>query len=141
MIDLAGRLEELVDGGRHITKFMGFVYYVDAGIAVSGNGIDPHHAFATITEGFAVMLAGDRLVVKAGVYDEDGLDMALDGMELICEFGTRISNTNPGTCLTVSGDTCFIRGLGDQQAGQVGCGNTGKGRYLEGCIRKDKPIA
>lgn len=137
MIDLAGAIRTLLRGWRHSTSYIGHIWYVDGDIAVSGNGYEPHKAFKTITEGFAAMCAGDRLQVKAGVYDENGLDMDLDGMELICEVGVVIKNTNPGTCLTVSGNTCLVNGLVVNQAGQIGFYVTGGGAFLTDCVASE----
>jgi len=143
MIDEIGRIVELVDGGRHLPKFTGDIRYADAGIAVSGNGLDPHRAFLTIGEAITASAAGDRIIVKTGVYDEDGLDMTLDGMELCCEIGVRISNSagGGGTCLTISGDTCSVTGLVVQQAGQIGFDINGNGCSFSDCIATDCTIS
>ena len=125
----------------HIHKFTGDIWYVDGGITASGIGTSPASAFKTIGEGIAAGAAGDRIITKAGTYDEHGLDLDHDGMELIGEIGTLIINTNPGTCLTVSGNSCLVKGIKVKQATQVGFAVTGAGCELIDCISEDNTIA
>ena len=116
--------------GRHGMLFTGNVWYVD-GIygADTNSGQYPEQAFATIGAALAVVVAGDAIIVKAGTYDE-GVDLNLDGLELHAEIGAILSNTDPGTVLTVSGDYCLVDGVHVTQAGQVGIHVTGTGGYF-----------
>ncbi len=124
-----------VDGlTRHTRLFTGDVWYVDAGVAATGDGRTPDNAFLTIDEGITAAAAGDAITVKAGTYDEAGLDLSLAGLELWCEAGAFIVDTTPGTCLTVSGGGCYINGAHFVQAGAVGVAVTGIGNILEDCI-------
>lgn len=119
----------------HERKFGGRVWYVDGtNGADTADGLQPGTAFATIGAAITASAAGDAINIKAATYDENGLDVANDSTELWCEIGTFISNTNPGTCLTVSGDNCRIEGLRVTQAGQVGVNVTGQGCVLESVI-------
>jgi len=103
-----------------IPKFSGDLWFVDGGMAASGDGRMPGTAFLTITEGIAAAAAGDAITIKAGTYDENGLDMNLAGLELWGEIGTIITNTDPGTVLTVSGNHCRVQNIQLTQAGQIG---------------------
>ena len=125
----------------HISKFTGKLWYVDGGVAASDIGTSPDSAFKTIGEAISAASAGDRITVKAGTYDENGLDLNLTGLELHGEIGALIVNTNPGTCLTVSGNSCLVKGIKVIQAGQVGFAITGAGCFLDHCISEDNTIA
>lgn len=141
MIDIREYLRTLVGNLRHRLGFVGNTWYVDGGIGDSGNGYYPNKAFQTIGESIAAAAAGDAIKVKAGTYDEDGLDMVVDGLELHCEIGTLIVNTNPGTCLTVSGNSCLVEGLKVAQAGQVGFNITGDDCFLDRCHAEGCTVA
>lgn len=141
MIDLLGRLLKLVASLRHIFQFTGDIWYVDAGIGTSGNGHSPNKAFLTIGEAITASSAGDQIIVKAGTYDENGLDLATVGLELHAEIGVLIVNTNPGTCLLVSGNSCLVVGLKVAQAGQVGFHITGDDCYLVHCHAEGCTVA
>ena len=110
----------------HIPKYTGNQWFVDGEMAASGDGTSPGRAFQTIGEGIAAALAGDAISVMAGEYDEDGLDIALDGVELWAEHGVSLVDTTGGAAtLVVSGDDCVVRGLNITQAGQIGFHVTG----------------
>ena len=131
----------LSDSIYHIPKFMGDIWYVDAGMTASGDGTTIHGAFKTITEAFAAWSAGDRTVVKAGFYNENGLEIALDGCELWFEIGAAIINTTPGTCIKVTGDYCLLSGIVTIQAGQIGFDIDGTGVMLMDCISATNSVA
>jgi hypothetical protein len=133
-IPLNSRIGWQADIIRHIPKFTGEIWYADTGIVASGNGMSPDQAFQTITEGIAAMAAGDALAIKAGTYDENGLDLNLNGLELWGEIGTIIVNSNPGTCLTVSGNSCRVRDVRLVQAGQTGLAVTGDSAWIENVV-------
>jgi len=138
--NLPSDIDGLIHANLHVSKFTGFVWYVDAGIGTSGDGTDPHLAFKTIKEGTTAASAGDRIRVKTGTYDEDGLDLKLPGLELCGDIGTLIVNTEPGTCLTISGNACLVSGIKVKQAGQVGFAITGAGCALFDLIAEDCTI-
>ena len=124
-------------GVNHIPKFTGQIYFTDGTDGNDANdGLLPDSSFETITAGLAAMVAGDALTVRAGVYDEVGLDMALDGMELWCEIGTIIHDTTPGIALIVSGDYCRIRGAIIDNSGGIGYRVSGVGCRLELCLAR-----
>ena len=128
-------------GTHHIPKFGGEIYYVSKGGNDSHTGRSPNSAKLTIGAGIGVMSAGDALNVKAGTYDENGLDLNLAGLELWGEIGALINNTNPGTCLTASGPSCRIRGVKASQANNIGFAITGNGSFLDQCIAEDCSVA
>ena len=130
-----------IEGLKHIPKNIGESWYVDMSVTASGPGFLPHTAFKTIAEALTACVEGDTIYVKAGTYDEHGLDLDTNGVELLGEIGVLINNTNPGTCLTVSGDTCLIKGIVVQQAGQVGFAITGEGCTVEDCTSSGNTIA
>ena len=141
MIDVEGVIKEIGEDVLHVPKFTGSLWHADAGITASGDGKHPNHAFKTLVEGIAAMSAGDRLIVKAGSYDEHGLDLNLDGMELFCEIGVLITNTNPGTCLTISGNSCTVVGLKVAQTGQIGFAITGDDCLFNHCLAEGCTVA
>jgi len=121
-------------GESHTPLFTGSIWYVDAAAADdTGSGGSPEEAKKTLLAGIALMSAGDALTVKAGDYDENGLALALDALELWCEIGVTIANTEPGTVLTVSGASCLAQGVRTAQAGQIGIHVTGARCKLECC--------
>ena len=123
----------------HIPKFIGDLWFVDAEAGTSGDGKVPETAFLTIGEGIAAAGAGDAITVACGTYDEAGLDMALDCLELRAETGVIIVDSTPGTCLTVSGDNCRVIGVNTEQAGQVGFHVTGARCLFEDCRARSAP--
>jgi len=93
---------------RHAPRFTGNIYYVDAAQSDdTGNGLTPSTAKKTIGAAITAASSGDAITVKAGTYVEDVV-MDKASMELWCEMGTILDGT--GTCLTVSGGTCRIKG-------------------------------
>ncbi len=127
-----------VGGGTnsHLPLFTGNIYYVDAAQADdTGDGLTPTTAKKTIGAAIDLTSNGDRITVKAGAYDENGLDLDNDGLELVCEIGTEILDTTTGTqSLLVSGDNCSIVGVHVSQAGQIGIKVTGAECLLDNVV-------
>ena len=106
---------------KHIENFTGEIYYVSKAGSEENSGHAPDLSLLTVAAGIAKLAAGDKLVIKAGTYDENGLALALDGLELECEIGTIFQNSTPGTVLTVSGDACRVHHLLlEPSASQIG---------------------
>lgn len=105
---------------------------------VSNDGSDENlgtaeEPFETILHAIAAAAAGDAISVKAGTYDENGIDLNLMGLELWCEIGAVLNNSTPGTVLTVSGDYCRAVGPRLIQAGQTGLHVTGDRCEFDDC--------
>ena len=128
-------------GTLHIPKFGGEIWYVSKSGNDNNSGKHPDSAFLTIGAAITAAAAGDAINVKAGTYDENGLNLNDAGLELWGEIGVLINNTNPGTCLTISGNSCRVRGVKVSQADNVGFAITGNGCFLEYCIAEDCSIA
>jgi hypothetical protein len=108
---LNGSLTNLHHETRHIEKFSGEIWYVDGtGGLDTNSGGTPDLAFATIGAAIAAASAGDRIQVKAQAakYNENGLDMNLQGLELVFEEGALLEDTTPGTVLTISATDCRL---------------------------------
>ena len=98
-----------LDRTKHIHKFGGDIWYVNAGMAASGNGKTPDQAFKTVTEGVTASSSGDMINVATGTYVENivlGEAGVKDSLELYCETGVVLDGT--GTCLTMAGNYCSI---------------------------------
>jgi hypothetical protein len=131
-------MEAAVLGGvyeatRYIPRTTGPAWYVNA---VTGNdlngGSQPQVPFLTIGAALAVATAGSVIVISAGSYDENGLDISVDGVELLGEMGSILVDTTTGTqTLLISGDSCRVRGLHIAQAAQIGVKVTGAACWLE----------
>lgn len=117
----------------HVPQFNGAIWYVQSDAPAGGDGTTPDTPLATITGAIAAASAGDAIAVGSGTYDENGLDMSLDSLELWCEVGVVIANSAGATVLTVSGDYCYIRGPRCTQAGQTGFHITGTRCELDAC--------
>ena len=124
----------------HIEKIVGNVWYVDGTNGVdTKNGKTPETAFATITQALASVGVGDVVIIKPGTYDEAGLDLDTDGVQLLCETGTKITNTDPpDTCLTISGNYCVIKGrLELSMVGQKSLVLSGDNCYIDSILAND----
>ncbi len=131
-------LVKSVGGGSddsHVPLFTGAIWYVDAGQPDdTGDGKSPNTAKKTAAAGIALMSAGDRLKIKAGTYNEDGLDLNLAGLEFIAEANAIFVNSTPGTVLTASGAGCVVDGAHFVQAGGAGLVVSGIGVIVRNCI-------
>lgn len=123
----------------HIPKFVGDIWYVDSGMAVSGNGTEPSLAFQTITEAITAAADGDTVIIAAGTYDEGGLVLNKDSLQIWCEHCVIITNSTPGTVLTVSADCCYVKGARFTQVGQTGVYITGQHNVFERCQAGSAP--
>jgi hypothetical protein len=112
---------------RPIPKTVGAQWYVDGADGDDGNdGMRPANSFATIGKALTEVAAGDIINVGVGVYDENGLELDKDGLQLLAARGTCLVDTTGGTqTLLVSGTGCTIVGVSIIQAGQIGIKITG----------------
>ena len=93
---------------QNVPQFTGTIAYADAGQADNtGDGLSPENAKQTINAAIAVAGVGGAVTIKAGTYAEDVV-MSYAAQELWCEIGTIFDGT--GTCLTISGGDCYVRG-------------------------------
>ena len=119
-IDTIGRLTrietDLID---HTPSFTGDVFYVTPTGNDGNSGHGPEQPFLTIGAAIAAATVGDAITVKNGVYTED-VDMNLVGLEIWGEIGATLVGT-----LTVSANSCRIRGMIVAPAAAVGIALTG----------------
>ncbi len=126
----------------HAPLFGGTIWYVHGTNGADTNsGQTPDAAFATIGAALTVAEASDAINVAAGTYDEDGLDMAVLGLEMWGEIGANIINTVGTECLTVSGNYCRLRGFAFHQAGVIGVVVSGYECVLENCRVEDATVS
>jgi len=118
----------------HVPKYTGDLWYVDGTNGLDTNdGKSPENPFKTIAHAIGAAAAGDRIIAKAGTYDE-AINLNKDGLELVCEHGTILSNTTPGTPLIVSSNYCRVVGPILSQGGQTGLQVTGNFNSIEDCL-------
>ena len=124
------------DVSRHTSRYTGKVYYVDGTDGLDTNPGDyAHGAFKTIAYAISATAAGDRIIVKAGTYDEGTLDMAVDALELVCEYGTTITHSgSDAQTLLVSGNSCVISNCTITDAGRIGIKVTGTNVKIDNVI-------
>jgi hypothetical protein len=80
----------------------GTVYYVDGTNGASGNsGTAPNQAKDTITNGIALMSAGDTLIVAAGTYAED-VEIDVNQTTFIFHHGVVIAGQSADQALLIS---------------------------------------
>jgi hypothetical protein len=132
-----------IDRTAHISKFGGDIWYINAGSGNDSNGGKrPDDAFATIGQGITSAAAGDAINVKAGTYDENGLDMNLAGLELWGEIGALLVDTTTGTqTLLISANSCRVSGIKISQASQIGIKITGAGCMVHDVMVEDATVA
>jgi len=124
----------LGDSMAHVPKYTGNILYVDGVNGDDANsGQEPNVAKKTIGAAITAASAGDRIVVRAATYDE-AIDLNKNSLELICEQGTILSNSTPGTVLIVSADYCRVEGPILAQAGQIGLQVTGNFNDIKDCL-------
>jgi len=123
MIELIGRLLEML----HLRRKLRTIYYVDGANGLDANsGLTAEDPFLTITQAITAAVDGDGIVIAEGTYDENGLDFgsagSIDGLEIWFEPGVIINNSDPDTCLTVSGVGIRIHGnnVHLEEGGEVG---------------------
>ncbi len=115
---MAADVIDIEDRLSHTPAFSGDIWFVDAAMAVSGDGTDPHTAFRTVGEAVAAATAGDAITVKQGLYAEH-VDLNLTGLELWGEIGAIIQR------LTLSGMACRARDIIVSPTATVGVAITG----------------
>ena len=133
-VAIVKRISETQDA--HLPMFTGDLWYVDAGQTDdSGDGASPATAKKTIAAAISAAAAGDAITVKAGTYDESGLNLNKSAMELRLEAGTILQDSGDGTVLTVSAFGCMVIGSGnvriDPTGGATGVLVSGNFVYLE----------
>jgi len=124
----------------HTLKKIRAIWLVDG---TNGNdtyaGNRPEDAFQTIGAAVTAASAGDLIKVSEDVYDEAiSVPAGLVGLEIICEPGTVLSNTTPGTVVTIAAPSVKLKGCHITQAGQIGLavsGNyfVGEDIVVDGC--------
>ena len=102
------------DAISRIPQYGGKIYYVATDGDAGNDGLSPKNPLVTIGAAIALAVSGDAISVKAGTYTEVGLDLGSADtkhyLELWCERGTLIDPAS-GTALTVSGNSCAVRGF------------------------------
>ena len=116
---------------KHLMGFTGEVLYIDGTDGTDGNSGDtPDEALATIGAGIIAGTAGSMLVVRAGTYSENGLDMSKAGMELHGELGASISTASGDQSLLVSAANCRVNGFLISGSGRAGVKVTAAGCHI-----------
>lgn len=116
--------------GQHVREFTGTIRYVATDGLDSNTGLSPTSPKLTIGSAVAASSDGDAITVKAGTYDESGLDVNLAGLKLWLEGGVILRDTAGGTVITVSGSDCQVIGNAIiHPTAAVGMSLTG-GRFL-----------
>jgi len=128
---------------RYIPRSTGPAFYVNSATGIDTNsGADPTQPFLTIGAALAVATAGSVIVISEGTYDENLLDISVDGVELLGEIGSILVDTTTGAqTLLISGNSCRVKGLQVAQAGQVGIRITGASCWIEDTIVSGATIA
>jgi len=102
------------DAISRIPQYGGKIYYVATDGDAGNDGLSPKNPLVTIGAAIALAVSGDAISVKAGTYTEINLDLGSADtkhyLELWCERGTLIDPAS-GTALTISGNSCAVRGF------------------------------
>jgi len=96
-----------LDRTKRIPKFTGTIYYVEPDGDDSNDGLSPEADLQTIGAAIAKLSSGDAIVVGAGNYTENNLNLNVNACEMWFEIGAQISPTS-GTALTISGNFCRV---------------------------------
>jgi len=95
-----------LDRSKRIPKFTGNIYYVSLSNGDDSNsGLSPETELQTIGAAINKLSDGDAIVIGAGNYAENGLDLNVNNCEMWFEIGSQISPTS-GTALRISGNFC-----------------------------------
>jgi len=140
-LEISGNIDVVCDLDiENIPKSMGNTWYANVNTGNDSNsGATPDSAFETIGAALDVAASGDKIQLACGIYDEPGLDLAKDCLQLLGETGVVIVDTTSGTCLTVSGDNCKMVEINTGQAGQIGFHVAGARAILEDCRARGAP--
>lgn len=111
----------------------GITWYVNAatgGLVGGRSRSEPFDSWNTVLNFTG---SGDRIVVAEGTYDEPvTIPAAMDGLEIICEPGVILTNSTPGTVVSIAADNVAIKGYPlITQAGQIGLAVSGDDFYGE----------
>lgn len=123
-----------IDRTAHIHKYGGDIWYVNGLYGSDFNsGKRPDKAFATIGIAIYTALPGDVISIATGTYNEHGLEIVEDDIELLCETGVMITDSTDdiSQTLLLSGDRCYIRNLHVHQVNQIGINVVGNECNLE----------
>lgn len=116
-------------------QFTGTVRYVSQTGNNNNSGISPDNALATINYAIAQSGPGDAIRVGYGTYNENGMDLNQNSLELWLEAGCILQNTAGSPVLTISGFGCKVIASGnvriDVPAGAVGVIVLGGFVYIE----------
>ena len=104
------QITALQTSDKHIPKFGGELWHVNAAMSSSGDGTTPDTAFKTIGEAITACAAGDAITIMAGTYTETGIDLNKNNVEMWFEIGAVIAPAS-GTALTLSANECKIKGM------------------------------
>ncbi len=102
-------------------------------------GNRPEEAFQTIGAAITAASAGDLIKVAEDTYDEAVVVAAgLAGLEIICEPGTILIETTPGTVVSIAAPHAKLEGCLISQAGAIGLAVAGaffrgKDIIVDGC--------
>jgi hypothetical protein len=112
-IDGLGKTKEIQDSLRsNLGTKTRQVWHVDG---TKGNdnysGLSRDDPFATVGAAISAASAGDKILIAEGAYDEAiVIPAALDGLGIICEPRTILTNTATGLVIQVSADGVHLRG-------------------------------
>ena len=105
-------------------QFTGVIRYVSQSGDDSNDGLSPDRALASITAAISASSAGDAVRVGYGTYDEAGLNLNKNSLELWLEAGCILQDSADGDVLTISAFGCRVVGSGNVRLDPTG-GATG----------------